>query len=135
MYIHYIINVYKKKGLRWFYMFFFYLIRVWNGPKGARSRTIQFISMQFFASCSPKILWYNIWQMVLYFIRKVRKEKIWKHVILGKAISVREIKMCIQKLHQTLTTRLAVKQQSMIEYLWIKSNSMLWLVVSICYWI
>ena len=27
--------------------------------------------------------------MVLYFIRKVQKEKIWKHAILGKAISVR----------------------------------------------
>ena len=27
--------------------------------------------------------------MVLYFIRKVRKEKIWKQAILGKAISVR----------------------------------------------
>jgi len=27
--------------------------------------------------------------MVLYFIWKVRKEKIWKHAILGKAISAR----------------------------------------------
>ena len=27
--------------------------------------------------------------MVLYFIWKVQKEKIWKHAILGKAISVR----------------------------------------------
>ena len=27
--------------------------------------------------------------MVLYFIPKVRKEKIWKYVILGKVISVR----------------------------------------------
>ena len=53
-------------------------------------RTVHFIDMRSFANCSYwKRILFDIWYMVLYFIRKVRKEKIWKHAILGKAISVR----------------------------------------------
>ena len=61
-----------------------------TNTKWSYGRTVQFIDMQSFASCRqrPKML-FNIWYMVLYFIRKVRKENIWKHVILGKAISLR----------------------------------------------
>ena len=58
--------------------------------------------------------------MVLYFIQKVQKAKIGKHVILGKTIYVRgthakEMKMCVQKLHPTLATLLAIKKQPKIE--------------------
>ena len=85
---------------------------------------VHFIDMRSFARCSQRrVILFDIWHMVLYSIRKVRKERSWKHVILGKAISVREMKMCVQKLHPTLTTRLAIKQQPMIKSLWNKRQT------------
>ena len=48
----------------------------------------------------------------------------------------KKMKMCVHKLHPTLTTRSAIKQQPMIECSWNKrQGSVLWIAVSIWNWI
>ena len=108
-----------------------------TNAKWSYGRSVQFIDMQSFAGCSqrPEIL-FDIWYMGFYFIRKVRKEKIWKYVILGKAISLRG-----SARNENVRSETASDPHYQIGYktrtnerILMKSTpkSVIWIVVSIC---
>ena len=73
----------------------FFLILIWtrNSPTGAPFNLPICNFLQIVANALTFCL---MWHMVLYFIRIVRKETIWKHVIVGKPISAVKMEMCVQ---------------------------------------
>ena len=87
-----------------------------NGPTGAP----YFLSTSNLLQVEANAREFDRW----YFISFEKYEKrIWKYVIVGKAISAPNMNMFVQKLHQTITTRLAIKQQPIIESLWNKRQN------------